>query len=506
MNKEILQVVEVVSNEKDVDREVIFQALESALAMATKKKYEEELGVAVEIDRHSGDYQTFRTWEVLDGDEPGVQMENPEAQLWLIDAEEDQPGIQPGEFVKEPIESVMFGRIGAQAAKQVIFQKIREAERAKVADEYRDKVGELLSGVVKRMDRGNAIIDLNGSAEAIIPRDQLIPRDPIRPGDRVRGYLLDIQEEQRGPQLVMSRVVPEMLIELFRLEVPEISDGLIELKGAARDPGARAKIAVHSMDRRVDPVGACVGIRGSRVQAVSNELAGERVDIVPWDDNPAQFVINTMLPAEVVSIVMDEEKHAMDLAVEEEQLAQAIGRSGQNVRLASQLTGWTLNVMSEADFQQKSEEESENIRQKFIERLDVDEDIATILVQEGFSSTEEVAYVDPSEMLEIEEFDEEIVQELQNRARDYLLTQAITQEEVLETSEPAQDLLELEGMEESLAKWLAAHGIVTSEDFAEQSVDDILEFDDAEWDRDQIATLIMKAREPWFAEAEAEQA
>ena len=504
MSKEILQVVEVVSNEKDVSRDVIFQALESALAMATKKRYDEEIGVRVAIDRSTGEYETFQTWEVLDGDEPGIAMEYPDAQLWMIDAVEINPDVKPGEFIEEQIESVEFGRIAAQAAKQVIFQKVREAEREKVAAEYNDKVGELLGGTVKRVDRGNVIIDLGNNAEAIIPKSQQIPRDPIRPGDRVRGCLMEIQSEQRGPQLMVSRVAPEVLVQLFTLEVPEISDGMIELKGAARDPGSRAKIAVYSLDKRIDPVGACVGIRGSRVQAVSNELAGERVDIVPWDENPAQFVINAMSPAEVVSVVVDEDKHAMDIAVEEDNLSQAIGRGGQNIRLASELTGWTLNVMSEEEFDAKSEAEAVEIQKKLMEQLDVDEDVSLILVQEGFSSVEEIAYVDESEMLGIEEFDEEIVAELRNRARDYLLTRAISQEEVLEGRAPEQDLLELEGMDEQLAYKLAAAGIVTAEDLAEQAVDDVMDIEELGVDADRISALIMKAREPWFADEQAE--
>ena len=504
MSKEILQVVEVVSNEKDVSREVIFEALESALAMATKKKHDEEIGVRVAIDRVTGEYETFQTWEVLDGDEPGIAMEYPDAQLWMIDAVEINPEIKPGEFIEESIESVAFGRIAAQAAKQVIFQKVREAEREKVAAEFQDKVGELIGGTVKRVDRGNVILDLGNNAEAVVPKSQQIPRDPIRPGDRVRGCLMEIQREQRGPQLMVSRVAPEVLVQLFTLEVPEINDGMIELKGAARDPGSRAKIAVYSLDKRIDPVGACVGIRGSRVQAVSNELAGERVDIVPWDDNPAQFVINAMSPAEVVSVVVDEDKHAMDIAVEEDNLSQAIGRGGQNIRLASELTGWNLNVMSEEEFDAKTEAEAVEIQKKLMEQLDVDEDVSLILVQEGFSSVEEIAYVDEAEMMAIEEFDEEIVMELRNRARDYLLTRAISQEEVLEGRAPEQDLLDLEGMNEQLAYQLAAAGIVTAEDLAEQAVDDVMDIEDLSATAEQVSALIMNAREPWFAEEQAE--
>ena len=502
MSKEILQVVEVVSNEKDVSRDVIFEALESALAMATKKKHNEEIGVRVAIDRATGEHETFQTWEVLDGDEPGIAMEYPDAQLWMIDAVEINPDIKPGEFIEESIESVAFGRIAAQAAKQVIFQKVREAEREKVAAEYSEKVGELLGGTVKRVDRGNVIIDLGSNAEAVIPKNQQIPRDPIRPGDRVRGCLMEIQSEQRGPQLMVSRIAPEVLVQLFTLEVPEISDGMIELRGAARDPGSRAKIAVNSLDRRIAPVGACVGIRGSRVQAVSNELAGERVDIVPWDENDAQFVINAMSPAEVVSVVVDEDKHSMDIAVEEENLSQAIGRGGQNIRLASELTGWTLNVMSEEEFEAKTEAEAVEIQKKLMDQLDVDEDVAIILVQEGFSSVEEIAYVDDAEMQAIEEFDVDIVNELRNRARDYLLTRAISQEEVLEGRAPQQDLLDLEGMDEQLAYKLAAAGMVTAEDLAEQAVDDVMDIEDLGETAERISALIMKAREPWFAEEE----
>ncbi|MBT3348232.1 MAG: transcription termination/antitermination protein NusA [Thiotrichales bacterium] len=500
MSKEILQVVEAVSNEKDVNREVIFGALEAALAIATKKKHTEDIGVRVSIDRKTGEYETFQTWEVLDGDEPGIQMEMPDAQLWLIDAVDEDPNIKPGEFIENPIESVKFGRISAQAAKQVIFQKVREAEREKVAAEYQDRVGGLVGGIVKRMDRGNAIIDLGGNAEAIIPKSQQIPRDPIRPGDRLRGCLMEIQSDQRGPQLIVSRVAPELLLELFSLEVPEINDGLIHLKGAARDPGSRAKIAVQSMDRRVDPVGACVGIRGSRVQSVSNELAGERVDIVPWDDNEAQFVINAMSPAEVVSVVVDEEKHSMDIAVEEENLSQAIGRGGQNIRLASELTGWTLNVMGEEEFDSKAEAESLIIQKRLMEQLDVDEDLSAILVQEGFSSVEEVAYVDENEMVAIDEFDADIVSELRSRASDYLLTKAISQEEVLEGGAPNKDLLDLEGMDEQLAYSLAANKIVSMEDLADQAVDEIMELKIADLTSERASALIMKAREPWFAE------
>ncbi len=503
MSKEILQVVEAVSNERGVSREDIFQALEAALAMAAKKRHEEDIEARVAIDRKTGEYETFRVWEILDGDEPGIEMENADAQLWLIDAVDIRADAQPGETIEEQIENVDFGRIAAQAAKQVIVQKVREAERAKVVEEYQPRIGELISGIVKRVERGSATVDIGGGIEAIVPREHMIPRDSIRAGDRLRGYLFDVRADVRGPMLFLSRTRPELLIELFRVEVPEIGEGLIELLAAARDPGSRAKIAVRSHDRRIDPVGACVGMRGSRVQAVSNELAGERVDIILWDDNTAQFVINAMAPAEVASIVMDEDSHSMDLAVAEEQLSKAIGRGGQNVRLASELSGWTLNVMSEEDFESKTEAETAELQRTFMEALDVDEDDALILVQEGFSSIEEVAYVAEEEMVQIEEFDADIVKELRDRARDVLLTQAIAQEEKLEGARPDDDLLNMEGMDERTAFMLAANGIVTREDLAEQATDDLMDIEDlAELGEERASALIMKAREIWFEESE----
>ncbi|GAB4358707.1 MAG: transcription termination factor NusA [Gammaproteobacteria bacterium] len=501
MNKEILLVVDAVSNEKGVQKEVIFEAIEAALASATRKKHGGDIDARVAIDRETGDYETFRRWEVVADD--SEEFENPEAQIHLSDAREINPDIQVGEYIEEPMESVAFGRIAAQAAKQVIVQKVREAERQQVVEAYKDRVGELLMGVVKRIERGNVYLDLGGNAEAIIPREQMIPREAVRPGDRLRGYLYEVRSEPRGPQLFISRTAPELLIELFKLEVPEVGEGLIEIIGAARDPGLRAKIAVRAHDPRIDPVGACVGMRGSRVQAVSNELAGERVDIINWSDNPAQFVVNAMSPAEVVSIVVDEESHSMDVAVNEEQLSQAIGRGGQNVRLASQLTGWELNVMTESQAEEKSEQEAERLQSLFMEQLDVDEEVAAILVQEGFSSLEEVAYVPPQEMLEIEEFDESIVEELRNRARDVLLLRAIANEEQLEESEPAEDLLNMEGMDRELAYTLAAKGIRTMEDLAEQSTDELMEIEGM--DEERAAALIMTARAPWFADEEQQQ-
>jgi N utilization substance protein A len=506
MNKDILLVVDAVSNEKGVAKEIIFEAMEAALASATKKKSREDIEVRVEIDRASGDYKTFRRWEIVEDKDEDVntltELEFPARQLFLRDAVEQADDVGVGDFIEESMESVEFGRIAAQTAKQVMVQKVREAERAMVVDDYQGRVGELVMGVVKRVERGSAILDLGNNAEGYIAKEELIPREAIRTGDRVRGYLMDVRSEQRGPQLFISRICPEFLIELFKLEVPEIGQGMIEIKGAARDPGARAKIAVQSKDARIDPVGACVGMRGSRVQAVSNELSGERVDIILWDDNPAQFVINAMAPAEVVSIVVDEDAHSMDVAVSEDKLAEAIGRGGQNVRLACQLTGWDLNVMSESDAMEKSEAEAQKVQQQFMEQLDVDEDVALILVQEGFSSVDEVAYVPTNELLAVDEFDEEIVDELRQRARDYLLTQAIANEEVLGGSEPADDLMALEGMDENMAIQLAGHGICTQEDLAEQSVDELIE--EIDIDKDRAGALILAARAPWFEKEEGE--
>lgn len=498
MNKEILMVVDVVSNEKGVEKEVIFTALEAALASATRKKAEKDIDVKVNIDRVTGDYETFRQWIVVDDEDP--EFESPDRQILYSYAIQKEPEIQIGEYIFEPMESVEFGRIAAQTAKQVIVQKVREAERQLIVDAYEDRVGELIMGTVKRSERRGVFIDLGNNVEAFIPREHMVPRETVRPGDRIRGYLLEVRSEVRGPQLFVSRTAPEFLIKLFTLEVPEVGQEMIEIRSAARDPGLRAKIAVKSNDPRMDPVGACVGMRGSRVQTVSNELAGERVDIILWDDNPAQFVINAMSPAEVVSIVVDEDRHAMDIAVEEDKLSQAIGRNGQNIKLASQLTGWDLNVMTEADAESKSEEEAKQYIEMFAEQLDVDEEVGQILVSEGFTSVEEVAYVPESELLSIEEFDEDIVEELRGRARDALLTKAIASEERLEGQPPAEDLLTMEGMDEATAYALAALGVVSMEDLAEQSVEDIIEIESV--DQERAAELIMKAREPWFAETE----
>jgi N utilization substance protein A len=492
MNKEILLVVDAVSNEKGVDKVIIFKAIEAALEMATKKRYHNDVDVRVAIDRTNGDYETFRRWEVVADD----AMEHMERQVTASAAQYEDANVQIGDFVEEPIESVEFGRIAAQTAKQVIVQKVREAERSQVFEEYKDRIGQLVMGVVKRIERGNVYMDLGSNTDAIIPREEMIPRESVRNGDRVRGLLKEVRPEARGPQLLVSRTDSRFLTELFKIEVPEIAEGLIELLAAARDPGSRAKIAVKSTDKRIDPVGACVGMRGSRVQAVSNELAGERIDIVLWDANPAQYVINAMSPAEVESIVVDEDSMSMDIAVKDEQLSQAIGRGGQNVKLASELTGWELNVMSENDAEAKSDAENDRVQKMLMEALGVDEEVAQILVQEGFSTIDEVAYVPKSEMLAIEEFDEQIVDELRGRAKDVLLARAISSEEVRTGHAPADDLLKMAGMTEEIANKLALRGIVSMEDLAEQSVDDLLEVEGM--DAKIAAQLIMTAREPWF--------
>jgi transcription termination/antitermination protein NusA len=531
MTKEILAVVDAVSNEKGVAKEIIFEALEAALASATRKRHPEDVDVRVAIDRETGEYDTFRRWEVVDdetivmsadelpepevespaapvaeGEEPeedeGPRIFSPKTEILFSEASKTRPEIAIGDFIEEPIESVDFGRIAAQTAKQVIVQKVREAERAQVVEAYQDREGELVMGVVKRVDRGNVIIDLGGNAEALISREDLIPRELVRPGDRLRGYLREVRSEIRGPQLFVSRTAPELMVQLFTLEVPEIGEGLIEIMGCARDPGSRAKIGVRSMVPRIDPVGACVGMRGSRVQAVSNELSGERVDIILWDEDPAKYVINAMSPAEVMSIVVDEDSQSMDVAVNEEQLSQAIGRGGQNVRLASQLTGWELNVMTEIQAQEKSEAETDRALKLFMEKLAVDEEVATILMQEGFTGIDEVAYVPEAEMLNIEEFDADMVRELQSRARDALLAREIASEEGISDAPPAADLLELEGMDDELAKTLAHRGVITREDLADQSVGDLLDI--ADIGQERAGELIMKAREIWFADENAD--
>jgi len=540
MSKEILNVVEVVSAEKGVAKEIIFEAIEAALASATRKRHPEDLDVRVGIDRETGDYETFRRWEVVDdasvvftqeeadaalarllaeapppedddgpqddaeepGEPAGPRVFDPNRQMLYSAASERMPGLGIGDFVEERIESVAFGRIAAQTAKQVIVQKVREAERAQVIEAYQDRIGDMVTGIVKRLERGSIILDLGGNAEAVVGREEAIPREIARPGDRLRGYLQDVRAEARGPQLFVSRTAPELMVRLFTIEVPEIAEGLIEIMGCARDPGSRAKIGVRSNVPRIDPVGACVGMRGSRVQAVSNELAGERVDIIPWDENPAQYVINAMSPAEVVSIVVDEESRAMDVAVQEEQLSQAIGRGGQNVRLASQLTQWQINVMTEQQADEKNEMEAGKFLSLFRDQLDVDEEVALILLQEGFTSIEEVAYVPEAEMLAIDEFDEEICRELQSRARDVLLIREIASEEGVSSGSPAEDLLLLDGMDTELAYGLAAKGVTTREDLADLSVDDFTEI--MEIDPERAGKLIMTARAIWFEQQEAE--
>lgn len=499
MSKEILLVVDAVSNEKGVDKDVIFGALEAALASAARKRNNDEMDVRVAIDRETGEYETFRRWEVLDDE---TELEFEDAQIYLKDAQKQDSGIEVGNFIEEPMENVTFGRIAAQTAKQVIVQRVREAERAQVVEAYKDREGELINGIVKRIERGNVYLDLGSNAEAFVSQRNMIHGETVRPGDRLRAYLYEVQPEVRGPQLFASRTIKEFLVALFELEVPEIGQDLITIMGGARDPGRRAKIAVRSNDPRTDPIGACVGMRGSRVQAVSNELAGERIDIILWHENPAQFVINAMAPAEVASIVVDEEQNVMDIAVEESNLSQAIGRGGQNVRLAGELTGWELNVLTIEDADKKSEEEAQKVLNTFMERLDVGEDVANILVQEGFSNIDEVAYVPESELLEVKEFDEEMVVELRRRARDALLTQLIAKEEVLDENRPAKDLLGLEGMTERLAYVLAERGIRTQEELAELSTDELIEVDDM--GEEVAAALIMTARAPWFEDENKE--
>ncbi|MBU0806637.1 MULTISPECIES: transcription termination factor NusA [Pseudomonas] len=492
MSKEVLLVVESVSNEKGVPASVIFEALELALATATKKRFEDEVELRVAINRQTGNYETFRCWTVVEESD----FDDPAHQVTTDMPRAVEANAKVGDVLEEKIESIEFGRIAAQTAKQVIVQKVREAERAQVVEAYRERLGEIISGTVKKVTRDSVIVDLGNNAEAMLAREDIISRETFRVGVRLRALLKEIRTENRGPQLILSRTAPEMLIELFRIEVPEIAEELIEVMGASRDPGSRAKLAVRSKDKRIDPQGACIGMRGSRVQAVSGELAGERVDIVLWDDNPAQFVINAMSPAEVAAIIVDEDAHAMDIAVGADNLAQAIGRGGQNVRLASQLTGWTLNVMTEADIQAKQQAETGDILQRFIDELEVDEELAQVLVEEGFTSLEEIAYVPMEEMLSIDGFDEDIVSELRARAKDRLLTKAIANEEKLADAHPAEDLLSLEGMDKALAHELAVRGVINREDLAEQSIDDLLDIDGI--DAERAGKLIMAARAHWF--------
>ncbi len=490
MSREVLLLVDALAREKNVDKEIVFGALESALASATKKRFsEEEADVRVSIDRQTGEYESFRRWQVMDDE----TFETPELHIKLEEAQKRDPHIQMDDFIEEQLENIDFGRIGAQAAKQVIFQKIRDAEREQILADFMDRNEHLVSGTIKRIERGNAIVEF-GKIEALLPRDQMIPKENLRVGDRVRAYLLRVDRTVRGPQIILSRITSEFLTKLFELEVPEIEEGLLEIVSAARDPGSRAKIAVRSHDQRLDPIGTCVGMRGSRVQAVTNELAGERVDIILWSDDAATYVINALAPAEVGSIVVDEDKHSMDVVVEEENLAQAIGRGGQNVRLASEMTGWEINLMTVEQSAEKNEQEFSKIRDLFVAKLDVDEEVADILVQEGFNTLEEVAYVELEEMLSIESFDEATVNELRSRARNILLTEAIANEEQVEHN--IEDLLKIEGMDEETARTLAGKGVGTQEQLADLDGDELIEM--TGMDAERANQLIMTARAPWF--------
>jgi len=492
MSREILYVAEALSNEKGVSRDVIFEAIELALASATRKKHMKDMDVRVDIDRTTGTYESFRRWTVVEEED----FESEDRELLLEDARKEDPDIEIGDVIEEEMESVEFGRIAAQTAKQVILQKVREAEREQVVEMYEDRIGEVLSGIVKRVERGHVFIDVGGGIEAIVPREHGIPREKVKRGDRLKGLLIEVNRLNRGPILTLSRKSPQFMIELFKVEVPEISQGFLEIKGAARDPGHRAKIAVFSHDRKLDTIGACVGMRGSRVMSVANELGGERIDIILWDENTAQFMINAMSPAEIESIVVDEEKNSIDVAVNEAQLSQAIGRGGQNVRLASELTGWEINVLTTDQAEEKNEAEAMEFVKEYEEKLDVDEDMAILLVQEGFSSIEEIAYVDESELLNIEGFDEELVEELRGRARDALLTQMIANEEKLEDKKPADDMLGLDLMNDKLAYKLADKGIRTRDDLADLATDELLELVDLE--EQEASDLIMEARKHWF--------
>ncbi len=490
MSRELLLLVDALAREKNVDKNIVIGALELALASATKKRFNEDVDIRASMDPVTGEFSFFRRWQIVNN--PDIEV--PAREYKLHEALEINPDLKVGEFIEEPVEGVEMGRIGAQTAKQVILQKIRDAEREQILSDFLAREEHLVTGVIKRMERGNAIIE-SGRVEASLPRDQMIPKENLRPGDRVRAYLWKVDRASRGPQIILSRITPEFLIKLFELEVPELEDGLLEIKAAARDPGSRAKIAVKSNDPRVDPIGTCVGMRGSRVQAVTSELGGERIDIILWSADPAQFVINALAPAEVSKITVDEEKHSMDIVVDEENLAQAIGRTGQNVRLASELTGWQINLMTLDESQKKSEEESSVTRNLFMEKLDVDQEVADILVQEGFGTLEEIAYVPLNEMLEIESFDEDTVNELRSRARNALLTQAIVTEEKLEHD--VEDLLTLEGMDNQTARLLAEKGVITKENLADLAMDEMVEMTGI--DAERAKQLIMTARAPWFA-------
>ncbi|WP_305075546.1 transcription termination factor NusA [Propionivibrio sp.] len=489
MSREILLLVDVLAREKNVSKEIVFGALELALASATKKRIHDDADVRVVVDRETGDFESFRRWEVV----PDEEFIHEAQHVALSDARKQDPEVEVGDFLEETLEPIDFGRIGAQAAKQVILQKIRDAERDQILNDFLERKEHLVTGTIKRMERGNAIVEA-GKVEAVLPRDQMIPRENLRVGDRVKAYLLRVDRQARGPQLILSRTAPEFIIKLFEMEVPEVDDGLLEIKAAARDAGMRAKIAVKSNDLRIDPIGTCVGMRGMRVTAVTNELAGERVDIVLWSADPAQFVVGALAPAEVLSVVVDEDRHSMDVVVDEANLAVAIGRGGQNVRLASELTGWAINLMTEEESQTRLEAESAAIRVLFMEKLDVDEDVANVLINEGFSTLEEVAYVPLHEMLEIEAFDEAMVQELRERARNVLLTEAIVAEEQI--GDVSEDMLNLEGMDKQLAGKLATHGIKTRDDLADLAIDELTEMTGV--DADRAKQLITTARAHWF--------
>ena len=495
MSREILLLVDALAREKNVSRDVVFGALELALASATKKRFSEDVDVRVAIDRDTGSYEAFRRWKVVLDDTPEYNVAQ---MLSLEEAQDRKPDAKLDDYIEAPIENVPFGRIGAQTAKQVILQRIRDAEREQILNDFLSRGDELVTGTVKRMERGSAIVE-SGRLEAQLPREHMIPKENLRVGDRVRAWVMKIDRGARGPQLILSRTAPQFIMKLFELEVPEIEEGLLEIKSAARDPGVRAKIAVHTNDRRIDPIGTCVGMRGSRVQAVTQELAGERVDIVLWSADPATFVIGALAPAEVSSILVDEEKHAMDVVVDEENLAIAIGRSGQNVRLASELTGWSINLMTQEESTKKQEEEGTRVKTLFMERLDVDEEVADILIQEGFSTLEEVAYVPINEMMEIDAFDENTVNELRSRARNSLLVQAIASEESIDGVDP--NLLQLEGMDTQLAAKLAAQGVKTRDDLADLAVDELSEL--TGMDAERAKGLIIAARAHWFADEPA---
>ena len=490
MSREVLMLADALAREKNVDRDIVFEALEMALASASKKRYEEDVDMRVAIDRDTGEYETFRRWLVVP-DEAGLQ--EPDKEILSFEAKEQISDIEVGDYIEEQVESVAFGRIGAQTAKQVILQRIRDAEREQILNDYLERGESVMTGTVKRADKNGLIVE-SGRVEALLRRDQMIPKENLRSGDRVRGFILKVDREARGPQIELSRTAPDFLIKLFENEVPEMEQGLLEIKGAARDPGIRAKIAVVAHDKRIDPIGTCVGVRGTRVTAVRNEVAGEAVDIVLWSEDPAQFVIGALAPAQVQSIVVDEEKHAMDVVVDEENLAIAIGRSGQNVRLASELTGWHINIMTPEESAQKTEEESEKIRAVFMDKLDVDQEVADILIEEGFNSLEEVAYVPLSEMLQIDAFDEDTVNELRTRARDSLLTMELAKEELVE--EVSQDLRSLDGMTTSLVAKLAEGNVHTRDDLAELAVDELVEMTGI--NEEDAKALIMKARAHWF--------